>query len=330
MLRLILIALLLLIAVAPSQLSATAQGALCTAQIAAVYECPDCAKVLFRYPKDTLLYNVTPVNEAWLGLTDTATGMTGFIRAAETQPCVAASWQLRPVVPSVSERARQIYARGIALGNNPKAFSVIGDCQSVPAFFLGVFDRGDYALGKYSDLQATIDHFKGSFNRRNMTVHSGFNVASVLTETWADPQRCEIGETPLMCEYRLHKPSIAFVIMETIWSGDVAAYESHLRQIVSYLVEQGVVPILGTKADNIEGGHRVNAVIAQVADEFGVPLWNFWLAVQPLPNHGLQEDGFHLTFSRSIFSDPLRLRGAWAIRNLTALQALDAVWRGLR
>lgn len=331
--RFVLIGVLLLSALlaAPfAQPSAAAQSALCTAQRARVFACTDCNRVLFRYPANTLLYNTAEVNGEWISLTDTATGEQGFIRAADTQPCSVAEWQLRPVIPSVSSRAREIYARGMALGNDPRAFSVVGDCQSVPAFFLGTFDEDTYALGKYDYLQATIDHFKGSFNRRNMTVHSGFNVASVLTETWADPKRCEIGETPLMCEYRLHKPSIAFVSMETIWSGDVAGYESHLRQIVSYLVEQGVVPILGTKADNIEGGHRVNAVIAQIADEFGVPLWNFWLAVQPLPNHGLQEDGFHLTFSRNIFSDPTRLQGAWAVRNLTALQALDAVWRGVR
>jgi hypothetical protein len=50
----------------------------------------------------------------------------------------------------------------------------------------------------------------------------------------------------------------------------------------------------------------VNAAIVRIADEFGVPLWNFWLAVQPLPNHGLQEDGFHLTFARNLFDDPSR------------------------
>jgi hypothetical protein len=328
--RLVLIICLSLSALVPSLSHVAAQSALCTARRASVHECPDCPKVLFRYPSNTLLYNVAAVSDAWLSLTDTATGMQGFIRTADTRACNAAEWQLRPVIPTVSARAREIYARGMALGNDPRAFSVIGDCQSVPAFFLGTFDEGTYTLGKYSYLQATIDHFKGSFDRRNMTVHSGFNVASVLTEIWADPKRCEIGETPLMCEYRLHKPSIAFVSMETIWSGDVAGYESHLRQIVSYLVEQGVVPILGTKADDVEGGHRVNAVIARIADEFDVPLWNFWLAVQPLPNHGLQEDGFHLTFARNLFDDPLRLQGAWAVRNLTALQALDAVWRGMR
>jgi hypothetical protein len=58
-------------------------------------------------------------------------------------------------------------------------------------------------------------------------------------------------------------------------------------------------------------------------------LWNFWLAVQPLPDHGLWKDGFHLTVGNNDFSDPLAMRYAWPIRNLTALQALDAVWHAV-
>ncbi|MCE7947397.1 MAG: SGNH/GDSL hydrolase family protein [Chloroflexi bacterium CFX4] len=318
--------------IAPSnQVESAEVEVLCTQKAVPIYSCANCADVLFHYPANALLFESAPVDAEWISLTDTATGERGFIRAGDVQACRVAAWQLRPVLPDRLGRAREIYAQGLALGNNPNAFSIVGDCQSVPAFFLGSFENPSaYNLGGYSHLQAVIKHFKGSFDRRNMTVHSGFNVASVLAETWADPNQCEIGETPLMCEYRLHKPSIAFVSMETIWSGNVTAYERHLRQIVEYLLEQGVVPILVTKADNIEGGHRVNEAIVRVADSYGVPLWNFWLAVQGLPNHGLQEDGFHLTFSRNLFNDRQRFQGAWAVRNLTALQALDRVWRGVQ
>ena len=95
------------------------------------------------------------------------------------------------------------------------------------------------------------------------------------------------------------------------------------------------MPILATKADNLEGDHSVNAAIAQLAYEYDIPLWNFWLAVQPLPYHGLNDDGFHLTNDLSTpddpllyrrLSDPLAARVAWPVRNITALQALEAVW----
>ena len=55
-------------------------------------------------------------------------------------------WQSLPVIPSqVSQRVRQIYLNGLALGNQPHVFSRIGDCNSAaPAFLVG-FD-GPYNL----------------------------------------------------------------------------------------------------------------------------------------------------------------------------------------
>ena len=82
-------------------------------------------------------------------------------------------------------------------------------------------------------------------------------------------------------------------------------------------------------ADNLEGDYKINKIIASLADEYDVPLWNFWRAVQDLPNHGLQGDGAHLTFGVNQFDNPEAMKTAWTIRNLTALQALDAVWQGV-
>jgi hypothetical protein len=62
-----------------------------------------------------------------------------------------------------------------------------------------------------------------------------------------------------------------------------------------------------------------------------MPLWNFWAAIQPLPGHGLQPDLEHLTYSGiNDFDDPAALQSAWTVRNLTALQFLDAVWRSVK
>jgi hypothetical protein len=51
--------------------------------------------------------------------------------------------------------------------------------------------------------------------------------------------------------------------------------------------------------------------------------------VQPLPNRGLQDDGVHLTFAINQFGDPLVMRNAWPVGNLTALQVLDAFWKAV-
>ncbi len=234
-----------------------------------------------------------------------------------------------PVIPTISQTARDIYQRGLALGNNPNAFSKIGDCQSVVPYFLAAFDYGNYALGPYADLQATLDQFSGSWARESIATNRGFNVATVFVPLWADPERCLRNESPLACELRLNRPSFALITMETWWGGDATSYESYLRRIIEYTIARGTVPILGTKADNIEGNGAINGVIVKLAQEYDVPLWNFWAAVQPLPNHGLHPDGFHLTWERNYYDNAANLQLAWPIRNLTAAQAIEAVWRGV-
>lgn len=241
-------------------------------------------------------------------------------------------WQEWPVAPTVSPRMVEVFQQGIAKGNDPTHFSKVGDCQNVASYFLSTFDTpGDYSPGeKYAYLQNTITYFSGSWSRVSLAVGPGMNIASVLSPIWADPNQCQAGETPLACEFRIHKPSVAIISMETWWGEQPAKiYELYLRQLVENVLAQDVVLILTTKADNMEGDNSINAAIARVAYDYDVPLWNFWAATQPLPDHGLYGDGFHLTFARNFFDDPKRMAMAWPWRNLTALQAVDAVWRGL-
>ncbi len=241
-------------------------------------------------------------------------------------------WRDVPVIPEVSEKMRDVYALGQELGNDPHAFSIVGDCQNVSAYFLADFEHPlQYDLGEYGYLQEVIDQFTGSFGRERAAVRGGYNVASVLSPMWADPDFCEKGETPLQCEDRMQNPSIVLISMETWWEGRPAeTYENYLRQVVEYWLENGVVPILATKADNLEGDNSLNASIVRVAQDYDVPLWNFWLAVQPLPDHGLTEDAFHLTYGRPFFNDSSVMQTGWAMRNLTALQALDTVWKAIQ
>lgn len=268
----------------------------------------------------------------WYRLRDTITQQDGYINSLFTTPGSFEDWQLRPVYPAtVSDAMKQVYRDGLARGNDPNAFSKTGDCQNVLPTFLAPFaDPANYNLGQFGALQATIDHFDGSFDRLSAATDNGYNVASVLSPLWANRQICQGGETPLECEERLHNPSITIVNMETWWQERPAEeYENYLSQIIEFWLDQGVVPIVGTKADNLEGDHGINQAIVRVADKYQIPLWNFWLAVQSIPGHGVAEDGFHLTFARDFYNDPQRMEAAWPIRNLTALEALDAVYRGL-
>jgi hypothetical protein len=242
-------------------------------------------------------------------------------------PSTEGEWMSLPVIPELSERALEIYAEGIKNGNDPHSFSKVGDCQNVPSMFVSIFDHpGFYTLGEeYDYLSKTIDWYQGSFEYESEAVRRGFNAASVVSPVWADPETCEIGEDPLNCELRIHNPSVAIVSLETWWAGNPENYEKYVRQILEKLIDHGVLPILATKADNLEGDHHINSILARLANEYQIPLWNFWLVVQPLPNHGLMEDGFHLTFAKNEFDNPLIMQAAWPWRNLTALQVLDAV-----
>jgi hypothetical protein len=243
-------------------------------------------------------------------------------------------WMTLPVVPEVTDTAREIYARGQELGRDPTHFSKVGDCQTNTGFYLVDFDHeGWYGLGEYAYLQDTIDYYQGSFSRTSLAMRDGYNVAAILTALRADPKQCEKGENPIQCEFRLHNPSIAIISLETNFNDRPADdYGKYMRQIIEYSIEQGVVPILATKGDNVEGDNSINAEIAEIAVEYDIPLWNLWAALQPLPNQGHDtelNDGFHLSFSRNFFDQPKNMLSGWPWRNLTALQALDAVRTGL-
>jgi hypothetical protein len=242
-------------------------------------------------------------------------------------------WMQWPVVPNgVSDAMREVYQYGLEMGNDPTHFSVIGDCQNVSSYFLSTFDKpGDYSLGtEFTYLQPTIDYFHGSFSHVSVAVKGGFNAAAVISPLRSDKSVCNANESPLDCELRLWRPSIVFVSMETWWSQKPEQeYEKYMRKVLDRIIETGAVPIIATKADNLEGDNAINATIAKLAYEYDIPMWNFWAAVQPLPEHGLSPDGFHLTFARNFFDDNARMESAWPWRNLTALQALDAVHKSL-
>jgi hypothetical protein len=243
------------------------------------------------------------------------------------------AWMDMPAVPEgVSDAMRAVYQRGLEMSNDPTRFSVIGDCQNVSSYFLSVYEKqGEFSLGEgYAYLEPTIDYYRGSFSRQSLAVKGGFNVAAVLSPLRANPEACNANESPLDCELRTWRPSVVFVSMETWWSEKPEEeYDKYMRRVIDRILEQGAVPILATKADNLEGDHGINATIAQIAYDYDIPLWNFWAAIQPLPNHGLSSDNFHLTFARNFFDDPVRMKSAWPWRNLTALQTLDVVRRGL-
>ena len=233
-------------------------------------------------------------------------------------------WRNWPVIPTqISQRAIEIYQKGLALGTDPQAFSIAGDCQAIKDVFFGEFDdqRKYYFEPAKLYLQDTIDNFKGSYNRDGTATRGGFTVASILSPLHADPDYCQPGETPLGCEFRLHNPSILIITLE-VWRdpATVERYEQYMRQVLDESIAHGVLPILVTKADKAESReHVINPALAQLAYEYDIPLVNFWRAAQSLENQGLDpsRDFFHLSPE------------GWKVKSYTALEGLDTVWRAV-
>ena len=231
-------------------------------------------------------------------------------------------WPEWPIIPSVTGRAIEIYRKGLTMGLDPKAFSKVGDCQSVNAAFMGYLDDPvRIPASIYAAHQKTVDNFKGHFATDGQAVRGGFVAASVLSPLWADPKVCLPGENPLDCELRITRPIIVFVRLERWWDGRRAEqYEILIRRILDDIITHGAVPILVTKADNVEGDNSINMTTAKLAYEYDLPLLNFWAAVQPLPAHGMDtqlNDGFHISHQ------------AWNVASLTGLETLETIWEGL-
>jgi hypothetical protein len=230
-------------------------------------------------------------------------------------------WMTLPILPEAGENIRAIYEKGLALGNDPNAFSIFGDCQARPDEFFGAYETDATLVASLPpDLRETVENFNGSFNRESSTAQDGTTPGALLWAQWhRGKYGCVATETPVACELRAHRPS--FVIIQ-IGSHFESRNTEYLRRIINQLLEEGVVPILATKADNRELDHRVNRDMALLASEFNLPLWNFWASLNDLPNRGL-----YTRKDRPLQGDIYLTDEAQAIQRATGLQALDIVWR---
>ncbi len=230
-------------------------------------------------------------------------------------------WKSWPVQPILTSQIAEIYARGQELGNDPNAFSIFGDCQSKPEVFMGVYETDpDVIAALPAQLQETVANFTGSFNRESPTVKDATTVAGLLNPIWHEGKyTCTLDESPVECELRIHNPSFVFINTGTHW---ITRNQEYLETIIQQLLEAGVVPILATKADDRYQGEKTNQALANMAAKYGLPLWNYWAAALVLPEHGL-----YTKEGQGGLGDVYLTDQAILIYRLSALQALDSVWR---
>ena len=131
-------------------------------------------------PTRVILPTRTPNPGIWASATALAAMAIQQEATATTAPTLSPeNWQNWPIVPEISAKAIEIYLKGQQLGNDPHSFIRIGDCQSEPEVFLGIYDDPTryYFEPKYAYLQQTVNQFAGSFARSNVTARRGFGVA---------------------------------------------------------------------------------------------------------------------------------------------------------
>lgn len=291
-------------------------------------------------------------DSAWLyveGETATGWGVADYFtfQSLDTVP-VRDDWQRLPpdiILPdAVIENIRTIFQTGQQSGNHRDVFSKVGDSITANPFFLTPIADGSYNLGDHQSLHRPIRYFTGiaregrdSFSNNSLAAAVGWSTDAPLNPRFADPAWCQSGEVPLVCEYRLVKPSVALIMYGTNDVGffDSATYEGNLVEMVRISIEMGVIPVLSTIPVRLGYEERViefNNIVERVAARFEVPLWDYGAALDQVVGLGLAPDGVHPSLPPGGVETVMHLGAAnlnygFVIRNLTALQMLDAIVR---
>ncbi len=273
-------------------------------------------------------------------------GMTVTPSPPQTETAVLPDLALSrgAVLSGITDQTREIFRLGRQLGNRANVFSKIGDSLTVATYVLYPIGWGASNLHQYQGLRPVIEYFStanardgNSFANISLSADNGWTTQSVFDPARANREICVPGQAPLLCEYRIVRPGIALILLGTndVAELPAATYRANMQRIVEVSINRGIVPVLSTLPEREGYEHQVaafNAIIWELAQEFGVPVWDYGLAMSNLPNGGLSQDGVHPSwppgdFHAAVDFSPANLRYGYTMRNLTALLALDALWR---
>lgn len=252
------------------------------------------------------------------------------------------------VITNITDQARRIYERGQTVGNQPAVFSKVGDSLTVATWVLYPIGWGQQSLGSYSYLQPVIDYFSSTIIRDNNNSFSNIPLAAdnqwtsneLLNPALGNPDMCGANESPLDCEYRVSRPSIALILIGTndVGQMDAETYRENMTLILDKTIARSILPVLSTIPPRTGYDAQVNefnGIIHALASEYGIPVWEYHASMMQLPNNGLEADGLHPSYPPDTIGQweaaanfvGENLKYGYNMRNLTALQVLDALWR---
>jgi hypothetical protein len=236
----------------------------------------------------------------------------------------------------VTERIAAAWAEVTATAaRDERVFMKTGASTTVNPNALHCFATGPVDLGVHDDLEGTLAHYlEGDaagttpFDRPTLAAEVG------ETASWAiagDP-------SPLDAEWMLLDPRVALVHFGTNDMEAGVTYESALpgfyaamSTLLDSLIERGTVPVVHAitrRGDSAEAQLWVptyNAVLRGMAQARLVPFVDIYVAIDPLPGHGLAGDGLHLeAYSEgACILDAAGLEHGYNQRNLVVLEGLD-------
>jgi hypothetical protein len=226
-------------------------------------------------------------------------------------------------IPTITPQMKQIYRQSVMFGKDLGIFTVVGDCNSLPPVYLQRIATGEFNLSTALGMQTTVARFSRSFSRVSQAVNGGFNAEAMMDPDWANHAVCDKDAGPFGCEIWISRASVVFIEVGTGDQYTWQDFESNYRPLIELAQKKGVLPVLVTKADDLEArsgapSGYINSIIRRLAKEYNVPLLDLWQATRTLPNNGLIDEG-GLNFHLSPAGRDLHL--------LATLQTLNAISR---
>src|SRR5690606_17211799 len=108
---------------------------------------------------------------------------------------------LPPLSDEVIANAQRLYQVGLAQGNDPDSFILIGDSNDAQSRFFQAFGTGRYTLGEYAYLQPVIDAYNatGSFGAVYATSDHGMTLSTLMDPAFVNPALCPQATSVLDC-----------------------------------------------------------------------------------------------------------------------------------
>jgi hypothetical protein len=263
----------------------------------------------------------------------------------ETEPTPSVSGDTEPgqiisdIDADMKANLQEIMAVGREKGRRPNVFAKVGDSITESMAFLYDIGFGWHDLGEYTYLQEVVDYYSevtvdnmdgeahNSFSRQSLCGVSG-DCAGAPLENGAN--------ATLYREFEEINPGVAIIMFGTndVALTDHATFTRELDRLVTVCEEEGVIPIMSTIPDRLDGEREgqiaieYNEIIRGMARSHNVPLIDYWLALQSLPNKGIDTDGIHPNaykpgefFEATNFSEE-GMQYGFNVRNKTALDML--------